>query len=766
MSAEHASVVALRPTPDSPSREGWTASVLEAVRPEFRRDVILPDRTNLALFGTPCAVTGCLRPARGRKVVLCSPHQSQFIKRGAGRTVAAWLALTADEGGPRVPRRLGELEVAPCAVHGCPRSAFDGPMCRSHHLRWRRTAGRPPLADYSHTTSPHFHAGPTAPPGSCRVPGCRFSRMPKSELCDSHHARFLYRRARHGHTLERYLEELAHVGVPTYDLAGLPQPLKAELQFALQSFSEQRSLLRLHDFTSALAALRDRGDRSLLDAVPDVLDGVNERAQSFLRFAREQLALVEDVRAGREEWDKDEWRIDRLPGLEPAARRGARRLSFRFCQEPWLRELLKRWIRWRLSCGLGASTAWWNLRGIRRFIEFCYEHDRPLRDPSDITRALLEDWMTHLIGCPIEQGTRCRWLGSVRLFLDDLRRHDWAPGLPANATYHRREFGPKPESLPRFLDEPIIAQLERDEALDQIPDRTTRTLVLVLIETGLRSIDACHLAIDPLSVDAAGAPYLRYYNHKLKRERYMPISPRLAEAIRHQQTEVRARFPHGEPCLFPAERKNPDGRAPFVYSTVNHRIHAWLKQLDLRDSNGQPVTVTPHQFRHTIATRMINKDVRQVVVQQMLDHNSPRMTNIYARLHDQTLREHFDRFSARINIRGEIVAPERDSPLADAVWAKENYARAKQTLPNGYCGLPLQQTCPHPNACLTCPNFLTGVEFLDVHRDQLQQTRDLLQDAREQGHQRLVQMNEPVELNLVRIIDGLEQLQEETADAA
>ena len=32
----------------------------------------------------------------------------------------------------------------------------------------------------------------------------------------------------------------------------------------------------------------------------------------------------------------------------------------------------------------------------------------------------------------------------------------------------------------------------------------------------------------------------------------------------------------------------------------------------------------------------------------------------------------------------------------------ENLARAKQTLPNGYCGLPLQQTCPHPNACLTC----------------------------------------------------------------
>jgi len=39
--------------------------------------------------------------------------------------------------------------------------------------------------------------------------------------------------------------------------------------------------------------------------------------------------------------------------------------------------------------------------------------------------------------------------------------------------------------------------------------------------------------------------------------------------------------------------------------------------------------------------------------------------------------------------------------LADATWAKDRLARAKQTLPNGYCGLPLQQTCPHANALLT-----------------------------------------------------------------
>jgi len=89
-----------------------------------------------------------------------------------------------------------------------------------------------------------------------------------------------------------------------------------------------------------------------------------------------------------------------------------------------------------------------------------------------------------------------------------------------------------------------------------------------------------------------------------------------------------------------------------------------------------------------------------------------------------------------------------------------------QTLPNGYCGLPLQQRCPHPNACLTCDSFLTTEEFLPQHREQLDRTRELIASARASGNDRLVDMNEPIELNLVRIIQGLNTLQEASSDAA
>jgi integrase len=60
---------------------------------------------------------------------------------------------------------------------------------------------------------------------------------------------------------------------------------------------------------------------------------------------------------------------------------------------------------------------------------------------------------------------------------------------------------------------------------------------------------------------------------------------------------------------------------------------------------------------------MINNDVPEIAVQQMLDHSSPTMTRVYAKLHDRTLREHYDRYQERINVRGEIVALDAAGPL-------------------------------------------------------------------------------------------------------
>jgi hypothetical protein len=148
-----------------------------------------------------------------------------------------------------------------------------------------------------------------------------------------------------------------------------------------------------------------------------------------------------------------------------------------------------------------------------------------------------------------------------------------------------------------------------------------------------------------------------------------------------------------------------------------------------------------------------NNEVPQEAVRRLLDHASHQMTSHYARLSDKTIREQWER-ARKVNIAGEQLTTDTGS-LADAVWMKNNLARAKMALPNGYCTLPLQQRCEFANACLTCPMFVTTAEFLPQHRRQLEQTRSLIEHADRDGHQRMVEMNRTVEHNLLTIIDAL-----------
>jgi hypothetical protein len=73
------------------------------------------------------------------------------------------------------------------------------------------------------------------------------------------------------------------------------------------------------------------------------------------------------------------------------------------------------------------------------------------------------------------------------------------------------------------------------------------------------------------------------------------------------------------------------------------------------------------------------------------------MTAHYARLHDSTVRRHWEA-ARKVDIAGQAVVLEPGGPLAKAAWAKQRLGRATQALPNGFCGLPVQKTCPPPLA--------------------------------------------------------------------
>jgi hypothetical protein len=152
-------------------------------------------------------------------------------------------------------------------------------------------------------------------------------------------------------------------------------------------------------------------------------------------------------------------------------------------------------------------------------------------------------------------------------------------------------------------------------------------------------------------------------------------------------------------------------------------------------------------------------------VQKLLGHASPHMTGHYAKVHDTTIREAFDRYqSQRINISGQPIGYDPDGPTASAEWVKHNLNRVRDSLPNGYCGRPAQQDCPHPNACLTCPDFQTTPVFLQIHRRQAATNSRLIAQADAKGQLRLAENLRRVQANLDRIIPALEVLQDDGHD--
>lgn len=666
----------------------------------------------------------------------------------------------------RRPRAASDLApAAKCAVAVCRRSVRTRGLCTAHSERWSAD-GRTELEEFVRVA-----AAVRTPTALCAAPCCGFPAVGRTGFCDAHSLRLQQAR---GDPLgrEEYLAMLrrARQPGPRFEVGELPRALTLELQFSLQCRHDAgRSKLTPRVFGGVAAwarelcveSLLDESDRFWRERTQLLPAPLRPQALAFLRYARAHLQELREEASGEPVWSWDTWRVDQLDRSGRWAHQPIRRVNFADIDPPWLRALAKRWARWRIAAATMSPATVERSNGALRRLSRWFEQTSTLpQAPAQLTRELLERFMADLRTSDTGEARKRSILVDLKIFLDDVRRHGWEAELPATAVYHRGELPRTPRPLPRYVDEFVMGQIEAQENLARLPDQATRTLVIMLIETGLRSVDALRLPLDPVTRDQAGAPYLTFYNHKLSREAVIPISERLLLAIRHQQAELNARFPGGRlPHLFPRPWRNAEGLEPLGATTLTRRITRWLLLCEVRDAQGRPVRVTPHQFRHTLGTRLVNNQVPLDTVRRLLDHDSAEMTARYATIKDETLRREWERFRERINIRGELLSLDPDGPLSDAAWAKENLARAKQTLPNGYCGLPLQQRCPHPNACLTCDSFLTTAEFLPQHRDQLQRTDDLLESAKASDRERLIEMNEPVRLSLVRIIEGLEAIE-------
>ena len=729
---------------------GLLEKLMAAVRPEFRAGDLAFDPRDPVFGGPPCLVPGCERPAVGHG--LCQGHRQRWA--AAGRPDVARFAESTES------RWRKDAPLARCQAPGCrygigPRKG----LCIRHAAAWEqaRMPALPGWLDALPVTAP------AVAPAGCLIGSCGLWAEPGGDWCRSHRATW----KRHGMPPAAGFAAQWAAGEPgagreRIRLGGLPAQLKLEVQYALQRRHDERAG-KAPPFVVMIMVrfLAASGASSLLDLTEqqwrEAFGKKKSNAVALLAWSRRQAADLAEGTGWDAEYPRDAWQMHRL-GFE-----GRNVLDFSAIPQQQLKDLAKRWIRWRLSTGLGLEAGGVRpLRVLTRLAAFL--HARGITTMDGISRAVLEAYLADLhaaFGGRSEHGTH---VGTTGLFLTALRQHGWAPGLPPDAMVFPGDQPPRTERLPRALAGQVMAQVEQPASLARQENPAYRLVTLILIRCGLRVSDALRLPLDCVVTDDSEAPYLRYRNHKMKREALVPLDDELAALIREQQQQVLARYPAGF-VLFPRPAKNPDGTTPVSSSTYRLALYRWLEDCDVRDEHGRPVRLTPHQWRHTLGTFWINNDVPQHVVQKLLDHDSAQMTAVYAVLSDRTVREHWEK-ARKVNAEGQTVQVRADGPLGAAAWAKQQLSRATQALPNGYCQLPLVRTCPHANSCLTCPMFVTTAEFLPQHHAQRQQTLQIITAAEAAGHARVAEMNQQVAGNLDKIITALEAGTDDEGKAA
>lgn len=720
--------------------------LMATVRAEFRVEVFVPDPGDPVLGVRTCRVGDCDRSVSENG--LCSAHGHRWRRAGCPELDE----FVADPG----PVLTGRSQPAQCTVTGCRRGVNAHGLCMGHHTQWKR-AGRPDPRRWA--AAAQAVEGERA---ECRLPFCTLWIEKDGQLfCRSHTNRW---RLLGSPDLEQFIEHCLLRGKARVDFRGVPAQLALQFQYAMQVRRDEQTVTAIPQLISwAIRRAVDAGVDSLLDLSAaqwrEQAATVNPwpSATAFLLFAHDALETLRDGCGWEVEYPRDVWRLHKLPGIttSPGKPRPRNNLRFDRISQPWLRALGKRWIRLRLSSGLSADTVVADLAALTRLSSFLTEAGLGL-ELAGIDRTLLERYLAWVANQPGGHSVKEDCVTAVGMFFGAIRQHGWDDTLPMTAMFFPGDLPPRPPRVTRRLAEYVMAQIEAPANLARWTNPNGRLVTLILIRCGLRASDACTLPFDCLIHDGQNAPYLRYVNHKMRREAAVPIDEELEAEIRAQQQHVVSRWPVPRPHLFPREKGNNGAQRALTYYSYRGMLNHWLTACQIHDEHGEQVHLTPHQWRHTFACRLINRDVPQEVVRVLLDHSSSEMTSHYARITDQTVRRRWEQ-AVKVNINGDRVALEPDGPLAQAQWAKTRYGIATQTLPHGYCGLPVQKSCPHANACLTCPVFLTGPEFLPELREHHGRTLTLIDTAKAAGHTRVVEMNQQVLANLDRMITGVDE---------
>ncbi|MGV2451535.1 site-specific tyrosine recombinase XerD [Chryseobacterium sp.] len=262
------------------------------------------------------------------------------------------------------------------------------------------------------------------------------------------------------------------------------------------------------------------------------------------------------------------------------------------------------------------------VRDIKKLKDYA-EEDLENVGPDSIRYENLQEYIFNLSKQKFSERSQARWISSIKAFFKFLLEDEYREDNPA-ALLEGPKLGlylPDTLSLPDI--NKIIAAIEVNTDLG----KRNQCIIEVLYGCGLRVSELIDLKISNINFKEQ---YIKVHG-KGNKTRFVPLADYTADLLESYIKEVRSK---GK-----INKKYEDTLFLNSRGTSMSRVIVFLIIKELTDKAGVNKKISPHTFRHSFATHLLQNGADLRYIQEMLGHSSITTTEIYTHLKTEELRD-------------------------------------------------------------------------------------------------------------------------------
>ncbi|MDA9573494.1 tyrosine-type recombinase/integrase [Rickettsiales bacterium] len=263
-------------------------------------------------------------------------------------------------------------------------------------------------------------------------------------------------------------------------------------------------------------------------------------------------------------------------------------------------------------------------------INFLNFYDKKLLDHNDfanITVNIIRDWMSNRLEDHSANSNK-RALSALKNFANYLKKN--------NKINHSKIFDIKSpkgaKKIPKSVDQCDIKKI-----LNEITNinkklwhiKRDQSLLILIYGCGLRISEALNMNIDSIKNDIINI------KGKGNKERIIPLLPIISNYLYEYINLMPYKYSLSD-YLFVSNLGNKYHRRTF-----NELIIKIRKNLNLSD------LITPHSFRHSFATHLLESGAQLRGIQQLMGHENLATTERYIKVNKKKLLENYNKFAVR-----------------------------------------------------------------------------------------------------------------------